>query len=201
MAGRATVRGAREIRAQARAAAAEVELGQTVVLRDLADLFRKGERQIFRTYGSAINARWAPLKASTAKSRARLASRFGLQIGPRDPRLVLFGDLRAALTEEGGAHHVRIERRRVRVEVDQARINRHDRRRGLGMTLTKRGTRRKVRGGSGYPDNIIDLHEEGQGNVPPRKIIGIPPSVKARMDARAKKWFDSLARQLVGRGR
>lgn len=183
-----------------RAAEAAAEAGQTAALRDLAALFRQGEKQIFRTYGSAIGERWAPLAASTAKARARLASRFGLGIGPRDPRLVLFGDLRAALTEEGGPHHVRIDGRRVHVEVDQAQINRHDRKRGLGMTLTKKGTRRKVRGGSGYPDNIIDIHEEGEGNVPPRKIIGIPPGVRQRMDRRARQFFDSLARVLSSGG-
>lgn len=199
MAGRIRVSGAREVARQARAAAVELDLGETVVLRDLADEFRRGERQIFRTYGSAIGARWSPLKDSTAKARARLARKFYLPIAPRDPRLVLFGDMRAALTEEGGAHHVRIEGRRLSVEIDQSRINRHNRATGLGMTLTKRGTRRKPRGkGAGYPDDIIDLHEEGGRGRPPRKVVGVPPETRRRMDARVKGYLDRVAAALRG---
>lgn len=198
---RVTVKGAREVAKQARQAAVELDLGETVVLRDLADLFRQGERQVFRTYGSAIGARWAPLKDSTAKTRARLARKFFLSISPRDPRLVLFGDMRAALTEEGGAHHVRIEGRKLSVEVDQARINRHNRATGLGMSLTKKGTRRKPRGkGAAYPTNIIDLHEEGGDGRPPRKVVGVPPETRRRMDARVKAYLDNVARVLRGVG-
>ena len=201
MASRLTMTGAKEIRAQARQASRALDMGHTAVLQDLGDLCRQGERQIFRTYGSAIGARWAPLKDSTAKARMRLARRFGLSIGPRDPRLVNFGDLRAALTEEGGAHHVRIEGRVLRIEVDQTQINRHNRETGVELKITKKGKRYKIRGSKGhYPPNIIDIHEDGLGNAPPRKIVGVPPPVKRRMDARVKKYLDGIASILAGAG-
>lgn len=178
-----------------------MDLGQTAVLRDLSDLFRKGEEQIFRTHGAIIGRLWAPLADSTAKSRARIARRFGLPIAPRSPRLVLFGDLKRAMTEKGGAHRVFLEGRRVRVTIDQTAINRHNRATGANTGLTKKGQPRKVRGSARklYPDNIIDLHQKGSPTRPPRQIVGVPPGVRRSMDARIRKWFDGLVRMAGGR--
>lgn len=182
-----------------REARRELEVGKTVVLKDLAALFRKGEEQIFRTHGTIINKPWAPLAESTARSRARLARRFGLAIGPRAPRLVLFGDMKDALTKEGGPHHVAIEGSTVRVLVDQGAINKHNRSTGEAVGFTKKGKPKKVRGKGGrYPDNIIELHEQGSANRPPRKVLGIPPGVQRSMDARVQSWFDKVIRKAGG---
>lgn len=183
-----------------RAGMREIDLGQRAVLGDLADLFRKGEEQIFRTRGSIIGRRWRPLADSTAKSRVRLARRFGLPISGRDPVLVLFGDLKRAMTVAGGPHQVRIVGNKVTVEIDQTRINRHNRSTGNITGLTKKGHPRKVRTKAGrYPDNIIDLHQEGSANRPARQIVGIPPGVKRSMDSRVKKFLDRVAAISMGR--
>lgn len=191
------VRGVREVSAGARAARRELDHGQAVVLEDLATIFREGEAQIFRTYGSAIGERWRPLADSTAKQRLRLAKRFSLSISARDPRLVLFGDMRAALTEPGGAHHIRITGSKIEISIDGTAVNRHNRATGAGLTLTKKGTRRKARGRGGrYPENIIEIHDEGDG-VPRRRVVGVPPGAKRRMDARVKRYLDNITAALA----
>lgn len=195
------LRGIKDARDAMRKSQRELDVGQGLVLRELADLFRKGEEQIFRTNGAIISRPWAPLADSTAKSRARLARKFGLSISPRSPRLVLFGDLKLAMTQPGGAHHVLLVGRRVQVAIDQSAINRHNRSTGAETGLTKKGLPRKVRGRarSLYPDNIIDLHQQGAANRPPRQIVGIPPGVRRSMDARVRRWLDSIVRIAGGR--
>lgn len=194
-----TVVGAKEIGQQARAARRHLDLGQDLVLRDLADLFRKGERDVFVSQGAAIASRWKPLAAASQKARARLNSKFGLGIGPSSPVLVLFGDLRAALTEKGGAQNQRIGSHTLEITVSTDRINRHDRRRGLGMTLTKKGRRRKPsKGGNRYPNDIIEIHEKGTGRIPARRVIGIPGYVHFEMERRVKGYLDRVLRSLAG---
>lgn len=194
-------RGDRDAQAGARRAIAAVDSRREPLLRALAEQFFKGESQIFRTYGSIIGNRWAPLAESTARSRLRLAAKFGLSIGPRDPRLVLFGDMRRAVTSEGPATKILVQGGKIAVVIDQTAINRHNRATGGPTGLTKKGRPRKVRGSKGrYPDNIIDLHEEGGAHRPPRQVVGVPPGVQRSMNALVKRFFDGAADELLGRG-
>lgn len=200
MEGRFKVEGASEIAAQARRARRQMDVGQTLVLRDFADIWREGEDVVFQTHGASIGASWKPLAASTQKQRGRLDKRFGLGIGPSDPRLVLFGDLRDALRKKGGAQEQSISGSSLRIAVETSQINRHNRATGLGMTLTKSGRRRKPRGrgGSRYPDDIIEIHEKGTARIPARPMIGISRETEAALDRRAERFFDSLMRTIAG---
>lgn len=194
------LRGAQQIQDSAARARQLLDFGQELVLRDLGDLFRRGEERIFSSRGGAIGKPWAPLKESTQKARARLNRKFGLGISPSRPMLVLFGDLRDSLTTLGGAQTQRIHGDRMQIVVDTTAINRHNRKKGLGMTLTKRGTRRKPRGkgAAAYPEDAIALHDEGQGRIPRRKILGVPDATQDAMNARVKSYLDNLVRIAAG---
>lgn len=195
-----SVKGLEVSRRDAMAAVRFMDIGQASALSDLADIFREGESDIFNTQGGAIGGVWKPLKPSTIKSRARLAKKFGLQIGATAPMLVNFGDLRWALTKKGGAHHQFVGRDVVRLGVEQRDINRHNRKKGLGLGRTAAGKRRRPRGkaAKAYPDNIVDIHDQGMGNAPKRAIIGTPPRRQAEMDRRVEKFLDDTARILEG---
>jgi hypothetical protein len=191
--------GAKEAAQRARRARFDLDLGKDAVLRDLADLWREGEGQIFRTYGGAIHKPWKPLADSTAKRRARLSARFGLPIRPRDPRLVLFGDLRAALTEKGGAQNQSPRGGTLTISVQDDRINRHNRSTGARSGLTKKGLHRKVRGRGGrYPENIIEIHDEGTARIPARPVIGIPDGIERKMESRVKRYLRGVLATLAG---
>lgn len=193
------VEGAEEIANQAKRAKRELDLGQNLVLRDVADLWRKGEQEVFQSRGGSLGRPWAPLKASTMRSRARLNTRFGLGIGPSEPRLVLFGDMRAALTEKGGAQEQEVGLGKLRIAIDTRRINRHDRSRGMGMTLTASGHRRKPRGKGGrYPDDILKIHQDGTSRVPARPVIGTPEATERAMEERVGRYFDHAFELLIG---
>lgn len=191
--------GARKISAAAREARRHLDVGGDLVLRDLADLFREGEKSIFDSQGVSFGARWAPLADSTKKSRGRMASKFGLQIRPSSPILVNFGDLRDAFTVKGGAHHQRIGRTDLRISIDEGAINRHNRKKGLGMALTKSGQRRRKPKGKGsrYPEDIIAIHDEGKGRAPKRKIIGTPYDQRHAMDKRFRRYIEGVVRTLA----
>lgn len=184
----------------ARRALRHLDLGENVVLRDLADIYRKGEADIFRTHGAAIGQPWKSLKPPTIKARARLAKRFGLPISGPAPILVNYGDLRAALTRKGGAHNQFVGRNYVRLDVEQDAVNRHDRTKGLGLGLTKSGRRRKPRGKAArrYPKNIVEIHDEGKGTAPKRKILGVPAAREAEMDRRVDKYLQNTMRIVMG---
>lgn len=200
MEGSFKVEGASEVVEQAKRARRDLDIGKNLVLRDIADLWRKGETEVFSSYGGAIGKPWRPLADSTVKSRARLNRRFGLGIGPTDPRLVLYGDMRASLTTKGGAQEQEISGSRLRISVDTSQINRHDRRRGLGMTLTSTGKRRKPPRGKGsrYPEDILKIHDEGAGRVPARPMIGTPAHVELEMEACVERFLANTLRILGG---
>lgn len=195
-----SVKGLDVTRKDARAAVRHMDVGQAAALSDLADIFRAGESDIFKTQGGAIGKRWKPLKTATAKARVRLAKRFGLQIGGHSPVLVNFGDLRWALTRKGGAHHQFVGRDVVRLGVEQRDINKHDRRKGVGLGRTASGKRRRARGkaAKAYPDNIVDIHDQGLGDAPKRALLGIPGARQSEMDRRVEKYLDRLAHILEG---
>jgi hypothetical protein len=190
--------GAGEVRESALRARRHLDAGTDLVLRDLADLWRKGEEEVFASEGAAIGQRWPPLADSTRKARARLIAKFGLQITPASPVLVNYSDLRDSFRHKGGPQHQRVDRTTVRIEIDQGAINRHNRKKGLGMALTKDGQhRRKPRGKGGrYPENIIDIHEKR------RPMIGVPAAIEAEMDRRVERFLgetiDRLVRQAGG---
>lgn len=194
--------GARKMGAAAREARRYLDVGADLVLRDLADLYREGEKSVFRSEGVSIGARWAPLKDSTRAARGRLIRKFGLPIRPASPILVNFSDLRDAFTVKGGAHHQRVGRTEVVVSIDESAINRHDRQKGLGMALTKSGQRRRKARGKGvrYPSDIIAIHEEGKGRAPKRKIIGIPHDQRRGMDERFRRYIEETVRKLNADG-
>jgi hypothetical protein len=180
---------------EARAARRRLDAGTDVVLRDLADLFRKGERDTFASHGAALGKTWAPLAASTQKARARLAAKFGLPIQPAAPVLVNYGDLRDAMTVKGGAHHQQTGQYTVTIDVNPSAVNRHDRKKGLGMALTKNGQRRrKARGKGGrYPEDILAIHNDGAGKAPRREFIGVPGYIDFMMSGRVARWLDNVA--------
>jgi len=186
-----------------------LDLGQTVVLRDLGDLARKGFRRVFQTHGAAIGAPWAPLKKATQRHRRGLIRKFGLKIGEASPILENFGDLRDAMTTlKHPAHEQFTTKHEVTLSVEQSRVNRHDRQTGESTGLTKRNQipkkakRVKRKKGKGtyaqYPDNIVDIHNEGLGDVPKREMIGVPREIEAEMDARVERHFDGVANMLLG---
>lgn len=191
-----TVRGITEARAGLERARRHLDAGQDLVLRDLADLFRKGEDDVFRTQGAVLGTRWRPLKPSTVKSRTYLIKRFGLQITPTEPVLVQFGDMRDALRHKGGAQEQHVGRSEVRITIDTARINRHDRKKGLGMALTGDGQRRRKPRGKGakrYPEDILDVHEK-KGRV----AVGVPGYIHFEQGERVKRFLDNVAGFMQG---
>lgn len=190
-----TVSGITEAKADVKRARLYLDTGQDFVLRDLADLWRKGEEEVFASEGNALGRRWPALKPATVKSRTYLIRRFGLQIAPAKPVLVQYGDLRDALRHKGGAQEQYVGRTSVRIAVDGARINRHDRARGLGLTLTKTGKRRKPRGrGRGrYPSNIMEIHEAND-----RPMVGTPGHIQFEQAERVKRHLDHVSRLMNG---
>jgi len=184
-----TVTGLSEVRQGCDRARRALDAGTNLVLRDLADLFRKGESDVFATQGAALGKRWAPHRPATVKSRGYMIQRFGLQVRPSSPVLVLYGDLRASLAEKGGAQEQAIGQQTVRITVDTGRINRHNRVKGTGMTLNAKGQRRKVRGKAGkrYPEDIIAVHEGT------RPMVGTPGYVHFAQGARVRTFIDRVS--------
>ncbi len=188
------VSGLNEVRQGVERGRRALDAGQDMVLRDLADMWRQGEDDIFASQGAALGRRWAPLKASTIKRRESMIKRFGLQIGPAAPILVNFSDLRDALRYKGGAQEQAVVGNTIRIAVDTGRINRHNRIQGTGMTLTAKGRRRKVRGKAGkrYPEDIIAVHEES------RPMVGTPGYVHFEQGARVRRFIDRVSREVIG---
>lgn len=189
-----TVTGLAEVRQSAERGRRALDAGTNMVLRDLADLWRQGESDIFATQGAVLGRRWAPHRPATVKSRGYQIKRFGLQVRPSSPVLVLYGDLRDALRHKGGAQEQSVGQQTVRVTVDTGRINRHNRIKGTGMTLTAKGQRRKVRGkaASRYPEDIIAVHEES------RPMVGTPGYIHVEQGARVRRFIDLVSRELNG---
>jgi len=179
-----------------------LDMGAGRVLQHLADIARKGIKDAFATRGAAIGKSWPSLKKATQKHRARLRAKFGLPITPTRPVLVNFGDLRAAMTTKGHAQDQYVGRHEVVVSVQQNRVNRHDRISGGEAGINKRtGLPKRVRGKGGkrYPPNIVDIHEQGLGDVPKRPMIGVPPRRQLEMDAKVEHFLHSVANLMAGR--
>lgn len=188
------VTGLSEVRQSAERGRRLLDAGQDLVMRDLAQMWRDGEANIFATEGGSLNRKWPSLKPSTVKSRAYLIKRFGIQVRPDGPILQQYGDLLDALKFKGGAQEQVVSGGTVRITIDGGRINRHDRTKGLGLTLTARGQRRRPTGKAAkrYPDDIIGIHEKT------RPMVGIPVHIQMRQEERVKSFLDNVAAQMNG---